>query len=105
MQGTLCKQKNGYNWMRVGYADAKFANIMILVSLSTIVYLAFWVYREIPETKSRLVYFLAIYFVAAILYLNLGVWIHEQLHCFAFKGTAHEKRMHIIFTIMLAMLP
>ena len=83
--------------MRVGFADAKFKYPIILVSLFAILYLAFWVNRGIPETKWRLVYFLVIYFVAAVLYLNLGVWMHEQLHCLAFRGTVHEKQLHIIF--------
>ena len=97
MQGTLRKQKNGDNWMRIGFADAKFKYPIILVTLFAIVYLSFWVYRAIPTTEWRLVYFLVIYLVAAILYLNFGVWAHEQLHCFALKGTALEKRTHIIF--------
>ena len=97
MQGTIHKQKNGYNWMQVGFADAKFKYPIILVSLFAIGYLAFWVYRGIPATEWRLVYFLVIYLVAAISYLNFGVWAHEQLHCYAFKGTVLEKRTHIIF--------
>jgi hypothetical protein len=97
MQGTFQKEKCGYKWMRIGHADARFTNVIVFVSLSAIIFLALWVYWETPKTEWHWVNFLAIYLVAAILYLNLGVWFHEQLHCLAFWGTAHEKQTRIIF--------
>jgi hypothetical protein len=97
MQGTLQKQKCGYQWMRIGYADARFSTTITLVCLSVVIYLALWVYREIPDTEWHWGIFLVIYIVAAVLYLNLGVWLHEQLHCLAFRGTPSEKRTQIIY--------
>ena len=97
MQGTLQKRKCGYQWMRIGYATAGFSNVMKFVSLSVLVILAIWVYREIPATEWHLVNFLVVYLVAGILYMNVGVWLHEQLHCLAFSGTGHEKRTHITY--------
>jgi len=97
MQGTSRKEKCGYTWMRIGYADARFANTIKLFSLSAIIVLALWVYWEIPKTAWRLAAFLAIYLVAALLYLNLGVWLHEHFHCLAFWRTAHKKQTRIHF--------
>ena len=98
MQGTLKKQKCGYKWMRIGYADTKFSTAILIVSLSVIVFLALWAYREMPNIKWRWSNFLSIYFVATIIYTNIGVWIHEQLHCLAFRGTTPENRTHISFS-------
>jgi hypothetical protein len=98
MQGTLIKQKCGYKWMRIGYADTKFSTAILIVSLFVIIFLALWAYREMPNTKWRWGNFLSIYFVVAILYTNIGVWVHEQLHCLAFRGTMPENRTHISFS-------
>jgi len=98
MQGTLKKQVCGYKWIRIGYADTKFSTTLLTGSLFVIILLAFWVYKELPDTKWRLVNFLSIYFVAAILYTNIGVWLHEQLHCLAFLGTTLENRTLISFS-------
>jgi len=81
--------------MRIGYADTGFSNIVLFVSLATMFFLAIWVYNEIPKTNWRLINFLAIYLIAAPLYTNLGVWLHEKLHCLAYQGTGHET--HIVF--------
>jgi len=97
MQGTLRKQIHGYQWMRVGSAETRFSIVVMLVSLSAMIYLAFRVYTQLPETELRPIYFIALYLVAAALYLNLGVWIHEQLHCLPFRGTVYEKRVRIMY--------
>jgi len=55
--------------------------------------LAIWTYREIPKTEWRLFYFLVIYLVGVIIYTNLCVWLHEQLHCLAFRGTSHKTKI------------
>gem|GEM_PF-3545867 len=54
MHGTIQKQKFGYKWMRIGYADTRFSIIVIFVSLATMFFLATWVYNEIPKTNWRL---------------------------------------------------
>ena len=97
MQGIMQKQKCGYKWRRIGYADARFSNVIKFVSLSALVVLAIWVYMEIPDTEWHLANFLVVYLVAALLYINIGVWLHEQLHCLAFLGTTHEKQTHITY--------
>lgn len=97
MQGTLQRQKGGYKWMRIGYADTRFSFAILTGSLTIIILLAFWAFREMPDTEWRLVNFLSIYFVAAITYMNIGVWLHEQLHCLAFRGTMPENRTHISY--------
>jgi hypothetical protein len=98
MHGTLQKQKCGYKWMRIGYADAKFSTAILMVAISVMIFLAILAFREMPITEWRLVNFLSIYFVAAIIYTNIGVWLHEQLHCLAFCGTTPENRTHIYFS-------
>ncbi|MFZ5820843.1 MAG: hypothetical protein ACOYYJ_13160 [Chloroflexota bacterium] len=98
MQGTLQKQRSGYKWMRIGYATTRFSLAILLGSLSIMIFLAIWAFREMPETKWRLVNFLFVYFVAAIIYTNLGVWLHEQLHCLAFRGSTPEYQTHINFS-------
>ena len=98
MQGILQRQRCGYTWMRIGYADTKFSSAILICSLSIIILLAIWAFREIPNTEWRLVNFLSIYFVGAIIYMNIGVWLHEQLHCLAFRGTTPENRTHINFS-------
>lgn len=97
MQGTQSKQVNGNNYLRVGYADKRFLAAISSTPLLVIIFLAIWVYREIPVTEWRLVQFLTIYVVAAFLYLNLGVWLHEQLHCLAFKNSQYTNRVQIVY--------
>lgn len=97
MQGRLLKQKNGYYHLKIGYADRRFLFLTIPVLLLIIGFLAVCVYREIPATKWRLVHFLAIYAVAALLYLNIGVWLHEQLHCLAFRNSKYVNRVQFIY--------
>jgi hypothetical protein len=83
--------------MRIGYADRRFSSVFLLVTLSIVFLLAIGVYRELPATGWRLGYFLAVYLVAGLLYANLGVWFHEQLHCLAFRGTTHQSQTRITF--------
>ena len=79
--------------MRVGYADTRFSTTILTIALSVIILLAIWTYREIPKTEWRLFYFLVIYLVGVFIYTNLCVWLHEQLHCLAFRGTSHETKI------------
>ncbi|MGE5774583.1 MAG: hypothetical protein ACM33V_00090 [Chloroflexota bacterium] len=97
MHGTLRKQLYGYQWMRVGSADPKFSRAFVLVSLFAVACLAVWVYIQLPQTALRPVYFLVLYLVAAALYLNLGVWIHEQLHGLPYRQRGHEGRLQIVY--------
>ena len=97
MQGTSRKRRCGYTWMRIGYASPGFSAAILIVALSVMVVLGIWAFREIPDTKWRWGVFLGIYSIATLIYTNLCVWLHEQLHCLAFLGTTPEHRTHIIF--------
>jgi hypothetical protein len=97
MRGTLHKQKCGHHWMRIGYADSRFSTVFILLSSSLIVCFTYWVFRAIPKTEWLSVHFLAIYFIATILYMNFGVWLHEQLHCLAYRSDSRRTRTQIIY--------
>ena len=83
--------------MRIGYADTKFSAVILIASLSTIMFLAIWAFRELPNTKWRWGNFLAIYFIATIIYTNFGVWLHEHLHCLAYRNAKPENRTLITF--------
>ena len=98
MQGTLQKQKCGYQWMRIGYADTKFSTTILITAISVMFLLAIWAYREMPDTRWRWGNFTAIYLIATLLYMNIGVWLHEQLHCLAFRGTNTTNRTQINFS-------
>jgi hypothetical protein len=97
MQGTLLKRKCGYKWMRIGHADARFSTVILLAAVVVMICLVYWAYRELAKTEWPLVKLLAIYSVAAILYVNLGVWLHEQLHCLPYRGTVPKTRTRILF--------
>ncbi len=97
MQTTIRKQKCGYQWMRVGHAGSGFTLAVALASAVVMIYLGLWIYREIPATAWRTIYFLGLVLSAILLYINLGVWLHEQLHCLPFRGTIHEKRVRIVY--------
>ncbi len=97
MEGTLQKQKLGYSWMRIGFANARFSNFMKLISLLALIILAVWVYLELPDTEWRLLNFVVIYLISVILYMNIGVWLHEQLHCLGYRGTVNEKQTNIVY--------
>jgi len=97
MRGTLQKQRCGYHWMRIGYADTRFSATLLTVAGCVIILLAIWAFVEMADTRWRLANLLTIYVIAAILYANIGVWLHEQLHCLAFRGTSSEKRTQITY--------
>ena len=97
MQGTIEKRKCGYKWMRIGRADVKFSKTILAIALPAMILLAIWAYREIPDSKWRLGNFTAIYMITAFLYTNIGVWLHEQLHCLAFRGAIDTDRIQISF--------
>jgi len=85
--------------MRIGYAETKFSVGILMVSLCIMSFLAIWAYMETPNSEWRLAIFLTIYFVSAMNYTNIGVWIHEQLHFRAFRGTTAEN--HRILTLVV----
>ncbi len=93
MKGIEIKKRNGYYWMRIGSADKIFINTIMIIATILIIYLTYWAFQEIPNNSRRLSTMLFIYGVTGILYMNLGVWIHEQLHYLGLSGL--EKRNHV----------
>lgn len=83
--------------MRVGYADKWFLIVFTSIPLLNIIFLAIEVFNQIPATQWRLVQFLSIYTLMVLTYLNLGVWLHEQLHCLAFKNKHYTGRVQVFF--------
>ncbi len=97
MQGTVQKERDGYHWMRIGFAPPRFACSARLATLLALIVLGIWFYVELPKTVWRPAIFVGSYFASAILYLNLGVWLHEQLHGLGFRGRGHAKPAHITY--------
>jgi hypothetical protein len=83
--------------MRIGFAPAGILSVVRPILVAGLVILALWLYGELPDTPWRWAFFLAIYLVSALIYLNLGVWLHEQLHCLGFAGTPHARHAHITY--------
>jgi hypothetical protein len=80
MQGVERKMRNGYCWMRIGLAEKKFRNSVMTIAIIAIIYFAYWLFQTMPNNSWRLSTVLFLYAVTGITYMNLGVWIHEQLH-------------------------
>lgn len=102
MQGVLLKQKCGYKWMRIGYADSRFSTTLLTLALSLFILLAIWTFKEIPKTEWRWLHFLTINVIGLLVYTNLCVWLHEQFHCLAYKSTPHAvlifyERKYLLF--------
>jgi hypothetical protein len=97
MQGVMRKRRGGYEWMRVGFAGPRFRGAAFALFLVAMLCLAFWTYASLPATRLRLLYFAALYLAAALVYLNLGVWLHEQLHCLPYRAPAYRQRTRIVY--------
>jgi hypothetical protein len=97
MRGTLQKQRCGYHWMRIGFAAPRFSAALLTAAACAIILLAIWAFGEMADTRWRLANLLTIFVIFGILYANIGVWLHEQLHCLAFRGTKSEKRTQIFY--------
>ncbi len=97
MQGTKQQHRLGYDWMRVGFATPRFKAAALVVFVAIVLALAFWTYVTLPEAdwRWRVAHFAGLYFAAALVYVNLGVWVHEQLHCLPFRTRAYRERTHI----------
>lgn len=83
--------------MRIGFATAGFSRAVMLPAVLALIVLAIWLYRVLPASPWRPVYFVLIYLIAVLIYLNLGVWLHEQAHCLAYRGTVHAKGVRITY--------
>jgi hypothetical protein len=83
--------------MRIGYAAPRFSLAIRIGSLSIIAILAIWAYAAMPDTRWRLANFVSVCCLVVIAYANIGVWLHEHLHCLAYRGTGPKERTHIEF--------
>lgn len=97
MQGILQEERAGYRWLRIGFATDRASLLLKSAAALTLIILGIWLYLEIPETRLRGACFVLIYLLSAGLYLNLGVWIHEQLHGLAVRGTVHARQAQITY--------
>jgi|GEM_PF-1218734 len=98
MQKGIVEQKQeGHTVIRIGGADQKVTRIFLAVMVPLLLLLAVWVYREIPRSPWRVAVFACIYVGALLLYGNVGVWVHEQLHVLGFRGTVNEKNAQIFY--------
>ncbi len=97
MQGVLQQRRGEYQWMRIGFATTRWANAVKLALALTLVLLAIWLYLELPASAWRWAVFLGIYLVTALVYLNAGVWLHEQLHCLGCSGSIPAGRSSITY--------
>ena len=84
--------------MQIGYADTRFSKTILIPALLIVIFLAIWAYREMPDGKWHWVNFIAIYLIATIFYMNVGVWLHEQLHCLVLRRTNSVNRTHFLST-------
>ena len=97
MQGIEIKKRNGYYWMRIGSAEKRFRNTVIIISIIFIIYITYWLYQTIPNNPWRLSTLLFIYGLTGIIYMNLGVWIHEQLHYIGLSRLNRRNRTKIVY--------
>ncbi len=97
MQGTKQQHRLGYDWMRVGFATSRFKAAALAVFVAIVLALAFWMYITLPEGdwRWRVAHFAGLYLAAALVYVNFGVWVHEQLHCLPYRGRAYRGRTQI----------
>lgn len=93
----LEKQRAGYHWARIGFATRGFERPVRVAAWLALMLLAVWLYLELPDTPWRLIAVPVLYGLAALLYLNLGVWLHEQLHCLAFRFSGRIKQTRIMY--------
>ncbi len=97
LRGTLQRGRGPYEWMRIGFATARFSWTVLGPAVLALILLAIWLYLEIPASGLRPVYFILLYLIAVLVYLNLGVWLHEHAHCLAYRGTVHAQQVQITY--------
>ena len=83
--------------MQIGSADRVFTFTFSSVALIFLMYFAYRFYQAIPDTRWRIEILLASYLAIALVYMNLGVWLHEQLHFWGFKGMEKKRNANIVY--------
>jgi hypothetical protein len=97
MQGTIQEKHGSFTLTRIGFADSRFALAFMIPCAVLLLYLAFRVGVGISASPARPLVFISLYLAAFLVYYNLGVWIHEKLHCLAFRGTVQEDQAKITY--------
>jgi hypothetical protein len=96
MKGIEIRNKNEYQWARIGSADGQFIFIILSFSIFSVIVLTYFLFQSLPDSEWRIITLLLIYGVIGIVYINLGVWLHEQLHYLGFWGL--YKKHHVTIT-------
>jgi hypothetical protein len=97
MQGTKIKRRSGYCQMQIGSADRVFIFTVSLIALMFLIYFAYRFYQAIPDNPWRIGIFMASCLVVALVYMNLGVWLHEQLHFWGLRGIDKKHDAKIVY--------
>lgn len=97
MQGTQIRKRNGYCRMQIGLADRIFTFRISLMAIILLIYFAYWFYQTIPDNRWRIGILLTSYLTIVLVYMNLGVWLHEQLHYLGLKGIAKKHNAKIVY--------
>ncbi len=97
MKGSVFSQENGENKLTIGYAPDSVTNVVISLEVILLLLLGIWTYVELPHTSYRPLVFIGIYLLAALVYSNCGVWLHEQLHCLPFHRPEFTGRLKITY--------
>ena len=83
--------------IRIGKADRKTIITFYAIAIPLLILLAYWIFRSIASSSEKWWQMLLIYFLAALFYVNAGVWVHEQLHCLGFRGSANQANTSITY--------
>jgi hypothetical protein len=83
--------------IHIGKADKKTIVIFYTIAIPILFLLSIWIFQSISPSNWKFIKFLLIYILAALFYVNIGVWIHEQLHCLGFRGTPNETNTSITY--------
>ncbi|MBI9051370.1 MAG: hypothetical protein JEZ00_18240 [Anaerolineaceae bacterium] len=97
MQGIFEEQVAGNKRIQIGTADQKTVYIFYAVAIPILLALAVWIYQSLTQTNWQVPQLVIIYLLATLFYLNVGVWLHEQLHCLGFRGTVNEANTTITY--------
>ena len=97
MKGISEKIKDGKKYIYIGHANKKMSRVFYFLAVPILIALAVWIFFSLSQSNWRVLQILLIYAGAFLIYGTLGVWLHEQLHCLGFRGTANEANTSITY--------
>jgi len=97
MKGMEIRNRGVYRWARIGSADGQFTFIILSFSIILIIGLTYIMFQSLPENEWRIITLFIIYGLIGVIYMNLGVWLHEQLHYFSFWGLHKKHQVKITY--------